>query len=557
MNAFGSIFDGCQNGYETWKGTLKSKKWHQTTEWIYFEWGCANDINRENENNVGQVKIVFNLYQNASDANPTYSHEYWNDTFSACTMVLRNYEIPSAEFTALSGDFYMSIDFIDDRTNEYGAHEFGYLHVNQTHQQVSDAQWYYYTHCVDAERSVAVLRNHYRLNNNLKNGFVYNVGFAESFDTQESFNSNWVKDVYGNDVAERHADKAISTSTYRNGSNMPFNNTNGFFKGWYGGANLDTEGNERGYVESDDSVYRFVSKPFIMPSNGLVSIKMAGNSASLHLVDFESASDLAWVDVKTFKASGDENPIASTGKNVCTMVNHIINFSKYAGRKVQLAIADVDNKDGGWNAVYFDELKANYETLPAFGIDVVAQTNGGTTYSVFADVYVTSVEAEGGVDYANNDGPDTDTCPLAGAYSVWKDYLEVVRAGREGRNYCTGAGTAIVTDDVRDLLLAYNDLSEEAKQIVCESDDFERVGSGNWYEINPTIYGADHQYCIGSSIKYLAQQNSISVVIYSNGLAISYMQASDATTKVIVTSIVVVASLLVLFFALRKKKENN
>ena len=56
----------------------------------------------------------------------------------------------------------MSVDLVDGRGDDYGANEFGYLHVNQTHQQVSDAQWRYFNNCSDGEAaSVNDLRKHY------------------------------------------------------------------------------------------------------------------------------------------------------------------------------------------------------------------------------------------------------------------------------------------------------------------------------------------------------------------------------------------------------------
>ena len=548
LNALGSVFDGCLD-HEGWMGTLTSRRWHQTTQWIYFQYGCANN---SHVGEASDVKMTFKLWASADATTPTYEHDFHNDTFSQTTLLLRNYMIPTTEFNALGGDFYMSIDFVDGRTNDYGANEFGYLHVNQTHEQVADAQWFYYTHCVEGEaKSVDDLRLNYYKNGSLRDGFV--TGFAESFDTQDSFNNNWLKDDYGNDVGERHQDKAISHSTYRNGSNMPFNSTNGFFKGWYGEGNDDYENHVYGYVASDDSVYRFVSKPFRLPENGIVSVMMAGNSASLHLINFDDGhDDLAWVDCRTFVSGGDENPIASSGKNVCTMVRHVINFSKYAGRLVQIGIADVDNKAGGWNAVYFDELKADYNTLPTFHIDAVEQDKDGKSYSAIPDYYVKATEGNGGVDYAHDDGPETDSSPLFGAYNVWKNYIDNVRSGREGRNVCS----VLTTQATKDFLTAYNGLSVAEKQIVCASDDFQRIGSGDWWTINPTIFDAEHQYNLAHTIQYLGEVNNVPVVVYRNNMVANPSffanNPSMVMTIVLVATLILTVGLLVFYKKKRK-----
>ena len=324
LSALGSIFDGCLD-HEGWEGTLTSRKWRQTTKWIYFQYGCANN------NHVGDesdVKLVFKLWASQDDESPAYVHDFHNDTFTQTTLILRNFRISDEEYNALNGDFYMSVDLVDGRGIEYGANEFGYLHVNQTHEQVSDAQWYYYTHCVEGEaRNIEAQRAHYYLNGSLKEGFV--TGFNEDFDTQESFNTNWMLDNYGDtSVGERHPDRAISHSTYRaeDGTNMPYNNTDGFFKGWYGGGDQDVEGDTYGYVASDDPVYRFVSKPFRLPENGLVSMKMAGNSASLHLIDFDGGhGDLAWVDIKSFNPDGDLDNIALSSSFYVYFIHNVLN----------------------------------------------------------------------------------------------------------------------------------------------------------------------------------------------------------------------------------------
>ena len=553
LNALGSVMDGCLD-HEWWTGTLTSRKWHQTTQWIYFQYGCANN---SHVGEASDVKMTFKLWASADAETPAYEHDFHNDTFSQTTLLLRNYMIPTTEFNALGGDFYMSIDFFDGRTDDYGANEFGYLHVNQTHEQVSDAQWYYYTHCVEGEaKSVDQLRENYYLNGSLRDGFV--TGFAESFDTQYSFNINWMKDNYGNDVGERHQDRAISHSTYRanQGTNMPFNSKNGFFKGWYGAGNDDREGHVYGYVASDDSVYRFVSKPFRLPANGLVSVMMAGNSASLHLIDFDGGhDDLAWVDCKTFVTAGsveEQNPIALTGKNVCTMVRHVINFSKYAGRLVQIGIADVANKAGGWNAVYFDELKADYDAVPSLHLDVVEQDKDYKSYSVFNDVYVKATEGDGGVDYAHDDGPAIDESPLFEANQVWLYYLSNVRGGREGQNVCN----VLTTVETKAFLNAYNDLSVAAKQLVCASDDFQRIGSGDWWKINPTIFDAEHQYNLAHTIQYLGEVNNIPVVVYRNDMVVGstafYYDTNMIMIIVLAATLILTVGLLVFYKKKRK-----
>ena len=104
----------------------------------------------------------------------------------------------------------------------------------------------------------------------------------ENFESNDLFLKHWYFDwnFFNNSYGpERHFDVAIGTDEYRPdaGTNMPFNGTGSkHFSGWYE--------NEQGYVANDEVRYRFKSRPFVLGGTGLVSIKMAGRTASLHQI---------------------------------------------------------------------------------------------------------------------------------------------------------------------------------------------------------------------------------------------------------------------------------
>ena len=562
FNAFGSFFDGCSDGCEGRVYTLNSRKWRQYTPYIYFQWGGAKDYKNEGTFAANEEeKLIFNFYANENDSTPAASKVVYNNTFCGLTMLLRNYLIPDDVMSLFNGnDFYMSVDIFDGRGYEYGCHIFGNLHVNQTHEEVSEAQWNYFRNCKGVGSpetwdtySVQTIRNHYAANATLRSGFVFANGFEEQFDNQASFNNNFMLDAYGNNDGERHEDKAISFASYRgwdNGSKMPFNKTGaGFFKGWYGEAAEDSE--NRGYVAADSPVYRFVSRPFRLPANGIVSVKMAG-TASLHLIDFDGSNgELAFVDCKTFRTDGDEGNIAWTQKNVCTMVRHVINFSKYGGRLVQLAIADVSS--GGWGAAYFDELCANYSELPGLKVDIVAQYKDTTSYSAFKDVYVSAVEAGGGVDYKNNDGPESDTSPLKNAAAFVSDYLAQFRNFRDnGNNFCT-----VVIDDGDNGGEAYvnrfNALSEAEREILCKSDDYHRPGATKDTWTTTEAF----RLSLKDSLVLIAAWNNMSISV--GGAQNSGRNAlvnNQANTAVIIVISIISISTLVLLLAVKKRRVN-
>ena len=570
-NAFGSFFDGC-TGYEGLEDfTLDTIRWKQHTQYIYFQWGCAKDYGHEAQDDE---TLTINIYSSEDAASPYYTETIKNNTFCGKTMLLKNYIIPENVFTHFNGgDFYMSISLFDGRNGDWGAHIFGNLHANQTHEEVSEAQWNYYKNCQGVSGfdnySVQTIRNHYAANATLRAGFVFSDGFVEQFETQESFNNNFMLDAYGNDCGDdygydtkvRHADKAVSFASYRNGTKMPFNKTgDGLFKGWYGDAEQDS--GDRGFTHTDAAVYRFVSRPFRLPANGIVSVKMAGNSASLHLIDFDGGhGDLAWVDCKTFSGGDDSGNIAADNRNTCTMVRHIINFSKYGGRLVQLAIADVDSKDGGWNAVYFDELRANYTSVPSLQVDIVAQNN--TSYSTLRDKYVTCEEIAGGVDYNNDYSPSgldnnngiSDTSPLKKASDFVNDYLNLFRNYRDnGNNFCS----VHTSEEAKALIDRFNGTGENGlnaaeRDLVIASDDYRRVGAtkDNWSTTAP------EKLSLRDSLIYIAECNgkTISIAGAHTSGNVTLLLNDTNTTIIIVISLISVSALGLFLFARKRKAD--
>ena len=519
----------------------------------------------------------------------SYSADFYNNTFVENPMILRYFKIPDDKFIELttdSDDFDMYVEVIDPATSGYGFVSFGYLHINQTKESTGDAMRYYLNHMSTDSREWEVNKRKEIFNSYFDNEAQREVFFADSGDISDSFNTNadftnhWYFDhnYFNNDYgAERHFDQAISTNTYRpdsdNSNNMPFNNDGGFFRGWY----EDMEGHKSGFVASDGLKYRFVSRAFTLSGTGIISVKMAGK-ASLHVIDAtvkntdSQAADLAWIDNRAMNQSGSWANIAESGFNTTAMVTHVINLEAYVGRKIQLAICDVDTS--GWSACYYDELDVSYSTAPAYHVDVATQTNNsGTFYPAYFDIYINSSRLSDqnqlGVNYLSSNAVNTandnailnhvDSSDSLPAYNAWKSYIDNVRNGKEGCNYC---GNKLTSNEVKAFLNTYNGISAEAKQIVCDSDDFERVGNSSWSSINPTIYDKTHTYCIARSIQYLAQENNVSVVVYQNGQPLSRISlgiiAVDNTFIVVTTVSAIVLALSVGMIAyLRKKKRNQ
>lgn len=114
----------------------------------------------------------------------------------------------------------------------------------------------------------------------------------------------------------------------------------------------------------------------------------------------------------------------------------------------------------------------------------------------------------------------------------------------------------LTSDEVKAFLNAYNALSEGAQQIVCCSDDFQRIGSGEWYNIDPTIFDGNSHYNLGHTIQYLGELNHISVNAYSNSLAVLLFDGAAGSNLYIIIIVGAAVTLtLMLFFVLKKKKQ--
>lgn len=552
---------------EGWTGTLTSRTWKQSTQYVYFQLGAAKDFGDKHPN--GHTHLVFHY--------GPYSADFYNNTFVENPMTLRYFKVPDdkfAELTAEADNFDMYVEVVDPATEDYGFANFGYLHVNQTLSSTSDAMRYFLNHLSTDSREWEVnkrreIQNTYFENESQKEVFFATVSdISDSFSTNESFVNHWYFDhnfFNGDYGPEKHFDQAISTFSVRPGDGeMPFNNEGGFFRGWYQGLG------EGGFVASDGLRYRFISRPFVLSGTGIISIKMAGK-ASLHVIDATQkntdtqSADLAWIDNKAFNMSGNTWNMADSGFNTTAMVYHVINLEAYLGRTIQLAICDYDYSD--WSACYFDELTVNYAARPEYHVDVAVQTNtNGTYYITYPDIYINSTcksdDNQYGVIYnagnsVNTDGEQrildhVDESDSYAAHTVWKQYIESVRGGELGSNVCD----VLTSDEVKAFLNAYNALSEGAQQIVCCSDDFQRIGSGEWYNIDPTIFDGNSHYNLGHTIQYLGELNHISVNAYSNSLAVLLFDGAAGSNLYIIIIVGAAVTLtLMLFFVLKKKKQ--
>ena len=557
---------GTQVNYdkESWTGTLTSKTWTQNTRYVYFQLGAARDVTDEE-------RLVFH----ASGNSKKYDYDILNHTFCDGRMLLWYLEIPEQDFTNLGGEngFEMNLDIVDGRSGDWGLVNFGYLHVNQTKGKVGDAMRYYLNHLsqrvgtgaadVNEINARKTVQGHYYGNGDLRKVFyAEEADISESFDSQSDFINHWYFDhtYYNNENTNRNFDGVISTAAAHPGS-MPYNKEgDGFFRGYLEG---DGKG---GFMSSDTSRYRFLSRPFVIDKdNPYVSIKMGGK-ASLHVIDAETnpgtnqAADLAWIDARGYSHGGTDG-LVYTGYNVTTIKRHIINLQAFKGRTVQLAIADVGD-GGGWQAANFDSLEVNINPA-SFKADTITQTKDDKTYyCVFPDVYVNSnsnwkqegenqvIDDANGIHYTNLANVAADTTDVKAAADFLLNYYGVIRNTDNGTSFC-GANKEILTSDpVKGIVDSYNELTEGAQKIVCASTDYQQgtyATKDTWFE--QAVVSSN----VGTTLEYIASYNNIkNTTIYGN---LAFF--GNNTTAISVTVFAGIAGIgaVIAFLLLKKRKE--
>ena len=502
---------------ESWTGTLTTRSWKQKEQYIYFQFGGARNFD------VTGDPVHLNIHYG------NYQYSFYNDTFRENRMLMRYFKIPDAAYNDLlskGSDFDMYIEIVDYQVEGYGFANFGYLNVNQTEEQVSNALRWYVNHLNRDNRAEEVemrklIVDNYLLNDGLKALFLKPVDdISDSFDSNADFVNHWYFDYhYAREMNwDFHVDRAIGHDSYRPDAptNMPFNNENGFFRGWFENDELG------GFVGGDASFYRFVSRPFVLSGTGLVSIKMAG-TASLHVIDAETRQDLVWANLLSYSSEGDQVNLATSGFNTVTMVRHIINLEAYLGRKIQLAIADVSSD--GWSALYVDELVTNYETYPAFKVDTFTQVNESGIFNAYrTDKYINSslfndesnptglrMVLESSINQENDNAilNHEDNSPAKEAYEFLESYYSSLRAPGNKFDYFEAS------DEVRnDVVAAYTSLGEEAKAIVDKSTDIIYNGtfSNEWWNNK-----VDTSSTVGKEIAVLMAAEVYSISFVANG----------------------------------------
>ncbi len=464
--ALDNFIDSINNNGEGLTGTFKSKSFTQTKSYIYFTFGgnATNEVVLVDEETNETVKTLKNTY--------------FKDPEVSCNMLIYSMEVPESNL-----GHTMHIEVKDLTTVGFGGVVFGDLHVNQTKEEVAKAYSVYLNNIsisdeLNSDNLNKTARNFIvDLYNNEENTDLYEFASYKLTDANVTFdqgNDNLstlaFDDKYAKNLGDFRFNGFISSDTaYDWNEQMPFNNDGYFFNG-------------NGYSErSEDAKFRFLTNKFTLSGTGLVSIKMAGRSAQLQVLDpstigTDSPTILETLDNASFAdCEGGVENVYFKGANYNTLQRVYWDLSEYVGKDIVLAIADKDT-DKNWGMLFFDDLITKYDELPSFTVDVFGQTYKGsetTYYGAFTDLYVKS-------DDTNYNETFNE------AYTFLNNYYYNTASLVNDKKHDYLASNS--SDEAKDTRKAYQTLSTEAKEIVDSSEDFYFSLEGDdWQNYKPTV----------------------------------------------------------------------
>ena len=537
FNAMDEFVDSIHraDGGEAWRGAYRTQNltlYDNNHRYISFLFGGGPD------------NIFMNVYQVSGAAGAGDRIDHVHTKFAApersCNMCFFYFELPSQ---IQPGDnFLLYVE--DGRESDYGGFTFGSIHINQTLEDVAKT--------FSVHKAQLKLNEYYHEDNRSACESILNFYATDSFyatvrtaeaaltNANEDFEVNhhlsmWAFD-YVNSTAPLDFNAAINGTDYKQDDyfqvGMPSNKT----------GDMYFRAENTGVAE--DAKYRLISNEFTLSGSGFVSAKLGGGTAVLEVLD----SNYSVIASSAVAAATGENKLrpgfkgeanqaetfnlAETGVRLNTMSRVYLDVSAHKDERVRIAISD-GRTGNGWGLAYFDEIKTYYAETPSFKVDVAKQ---GDHYITIPDEYVGS-----------------DSTAFGKAHAFWRSYLSLLREGNT--NYCTTR----VSDDVKTLLSTYKSIGEDAQRIVCASQDYQRSGEGNWYDINPTIRNSNDQYSMSNSLSYLAEENGVvGVNVFGTNSQASALPAllSGKNTPIItvIVLISVIGLSLIALFAIKKRK---
>lgn len=504
FSALDKFFDSINMNGEDWTGVFQSKSFTTTKEYIYFTLGGSS---------LNKVRLVDEDETNEDDkVIHEISNTYFSDPYASCNMLIYSMKIDGDRI-----GHNMHIEVVDSTTSGFGGITFGDLHVNQNEEEVAKAYSVYlnnlnYTKYQQDESAANVNKNArdyvYSLYSNSANADLYkfyNYKLTDGDVTFDEGNDNLSTLAFDSDYASNLGDFQFGgfisdVEAYDWNEQMPFNNEGYFFNG-------------NGYsTRNENAKFRFLTNKFTLSGTGIVSVKMAGRSAQLQVLDPSKIGTdvdpvLETLDTPDFVDNGVGN-IYLSGSNYNTLHKVYWDLTKYIDQDIVLAIADKDT-DGNWGMVFFDSLVTKYDEVPAFRVDTFAQKHKDsdvTYYGAYTDLYVKASNVEGEYNSA-----------LDEAYTFLTSYYALSAKVDKKHNYFD----SLYTEEAKNNVDAYALLSSNAKAIVDSSEDFYFDGEDDaWQTVEPTVCDVKDRIKALVKVTYVynnGEENKEEYVEYKNG----------------------------------------
>lgn len=552
FNALDRFYRG--ESHEKEQGTLVSPSWFQKEDYISFTLG-GHAVNSY----VGIFKATDDI-ASATPLAKVDNREWFIDPSRSSNMAVRFVNASAFKNQELK------LALIDHDESGFGFLNFGALQVNQTlnevastidlHRQILAKGASFGTDAAANSNDEAYTRTLEWYNREEYKPFIDAIGSLDRYNLDFEMDSNHLE-LFGSDTSFEggrndlgfYYDLMVSDrESYWWGEHMPFNKTGNRFLCTQNGLLLN-QNISQSTAELEAIKARFVTPLFTLSGSGFMSLKMAGATAAIQILDEHNAvlsefSNPAFVTGVDAVAN-----IMETQVNLNTMVRTIVDASAYLGKKIRVGLVDKGAQDGVWSYPNFDELITYYDAVPSIRVDKITQTHGDPVRSYYGERIDYLVCAENSKHPEAKDAYDFLFGNRDAAHPIGTDgYYAIARSHDKGATFCN-----LSANELNGMISRYDGLSREAKSLVDSSQDYQHIMSTDqaWYDVE-----AETIFTVGDSLNYIRNRASnLNFETPVSRTLSSLMNVSEGSTL----AILAVLGCVITFglFCFYKKKKNS
>lgn len=536
------------------KGTLVSPSWLQKEDYISFTLG-GHAVNSY----VGIFKATDDIATTTPLAKID-NVEWFIDPSRSSNMAVRFVNASAFKNQELK------LALIDHDEEGFGFLNFGALQVNQTlnevastidlHRQILAKGASFGTDAAANSNDEAYSRTLAWYNRPEYTPFIEAIGSLNRYNLDFEMDSNHLE-LFGSDTSFEggrndlgfYYDLMVSNrDNYWWGEHMPFNKTGNRFLCTQNGLLLN-DNIAQSTAELEGIKARFVTPLFTLSGSGFMSLKMAGATAAIQILDEHNAVLSEFSNPAFITGVGVLNNIMETQVNMNTMVRTIIDASAYLGQKIRVGLVDKGAQDGVWSYPNFDELITYYDAVPSIRVDKITQTHGDPVRSYYGERIDYLVCAENSRHPEAKDAYDFLFGNRDAAHPIGTDgYYAIARSHDKGATFCN-----LSANELNGMISRYDSLSAKAKSLVDSSQDYQHIMSADqpWYDVE-----AETIFTVGDSLNYIRNRaENLNFETPVSRTLNSLMNVSEGSTL----AILAVLGCVITFglFCFYKKKKNS